>query len=565
MKNVYSSKYDFNDFSNPKPRGGVRRAEPRHAYNKRTSPGRPVQRASGASVQRKRPPKRRKSPAFTVLVTAGVLVLVFLIGFLCFNMYREYRKGLPFTYSDGVTVSGIDISRLSVKEAKDKLKQNALSTVKEILIKVTAGDTEKTYTKTSFKYKFDYNTPLKEAKIYSLKEQGIYDAEKGETEAVTEGSTDKPEFKLEHKVEKSSIKAQVNKLAQKVDLEPVNARVKKFNPFSDNRFEYKRGSYGRKLNTKKLYNRIKRFFKKGENLLAVKAKVAEIIPEITVKDLQENIVGLATASSVSQNTANGTHNMKVALKACNGSVVEPGAIWSFNDCTGDSNLESNGYKKAAVISEKKVEQGIGGGICQASTIIFEAGLFANMEIVERHNHYWASTYAYAGEDATIDYPNLDLRMKNTTKYQMFIESRMEGRRLRVNIWGYQDPDYDNIRIHSENYNISKTDFHTRTFRELFNNGEIIKTETICDSYYSIKNSIKTPDAETYRTTVNGYVQYEDAEYETMPENNQTTYDEDDEDEEDDNSEDSEDSEDSEENGDDGGEDYDSSAEDDNEE
>ena len=205
--------------------------------------------------------------------------------------------------------------------------------------------------------------------------------------------------------------------------------------------------------------------------------------------------------------------MELALKSCNGSVIAPGATWSFNDCTGDSNLESNGYKKAAVISEKKIKQGVGGGICQASTIIFEAGLFSNMEIIERHNHHWASTYAYAGEDATIDYPDLDLRMRNKTEYQMFIECRMEdGNRLRVNIWGYQDPDYDNIRIHSENYDVTKTDFRTRTFRELFKDGHIIKTETVCDSYYSIKHSIKTPDAETYRTRVDGYVQYEDEDY-----------------------------------------------------
>ena len=212
--------------------------------------------------------------------------------------------------------------------------------------------------------------------------------------------------------------------------------------------------------------------------------------------------------------------MRVAFKACNGSIIEPGGIWSFNDCTGDSNLESNGYKKATVISEKKLEQGVGGGICQASTLIFEAGLFANMDIIERHNHYWASAYAYAGEDATIDYPNLDLRMQNTTDYQMFIECRVVDRTLRVNIWGYQDPSYDNIRLHSENYNVSEKDFHTRTFRELFKDGEIIKTETICDSYYSIKNAVKTPDAETFRTSVDGTVKYESADYETMPENNE---------------------------------------------
>ncbi len=537
MQNVYASRYNLDDYSSRGNRGGSRRTAPNRAYNRRTQP----QRARKAPPKRQGPPDRRppvrkkRSPMFTVLVTLAVLALVVLIGFVSFNMYREYRKSLPFTYSEGVKVAGIDIGQLSVKEAEAKLKANAINTVKDISIKVIARDKYKLYNKKDFKYDFDFKTPLKQAKVYSLKEQGIYETKKNKSEPETEASTDKPEFELKYKVNQASVKKQVKTLAGKIDLEPVNAKVKKFNPFSDNRFEYKRGSYGYKLNQKKLYKTLKNFFKKNKTVLETKAKVDELAPAITVQKLRDNIVGLSTASSVSTNTANGTHNMKVALAACNGSVIEPGDTWSFNSCTGDSNLESNGYKKAAVISEKKLEQGVGGGICQASTIIFEAGLFANMEIIERHNHYWASAYAYAGEDATIDYPDLDLRMRNKTEYQMFMECRIEGTRLRVNIWGYQDPDYDNIRIHSENYDITKTYFRTRTFRELFKDGEIIKTETICDSYYTIKNSVKTPDAETYRTTVDGVVKYEDAEYETMPENN--SGEDEDEESEDENSED----------------------------
>lgn len=506
--------YNYDNFSTSKPRADRRRAKPRHAAPVKHAPKRRSY-SSQRNTSPVRSPKRHK-PAFVFLVILLVSGLLITAGVVGFNMYREYRKGLPFTYSDGVNVSGIDIGQLSVKEARAKLKENAMSVVKDITINVKAKDIEKTYTKESFKYEFDFETPLKEAKIYSQKDQGVYETKSGETAAETDESTDSPKFTLNYKLLNSSVKKQIKKLAEKIDIASKNARVVKFHPFADNRFEYKEGSSGVKLDRKALNKKFAKFFNSGKSELNVNAKVDKIKPKITVKDLKREIVGLATASSVSTNTPEGTNNMKVALKACNGSVIEPGATWSFNKCTGDSNLESNGYKKAAVISEKKVKQGVGGGICQASTIIFEAGLFSNMEIVERHNHYWASTYAYAGEDATIDYPDLDLRMRNKTDYQMFIECRLEdGNRLRVNIWGYQDPDYDNIRLHSENYRISKNDFHTRTFRELFKNGEIIKTETICDSYYNIKHSVKTPDAETYRTTVNGYNQSEDAEYETM--------------------------------------------------
>ncbi len=534
MENYYGSKYNFEEFSNSGTRENARNAAPRHARSSKTSKGRYGEprrtrgsKEHGAPRNGPNPMKRQKQPmskgkkiTVTIITFFLVIGLVLISGVVGFNMYREYKKSLPFRYSDDVFVAGIDISGLSVKDARKKIEENSMRAVKNINIDVTAREVNKTYSKEDFEYSFDYNTPLKEAKIYSLKEQGIYEPPKGETASQTEESTQKPEFNLSYEVKEESVKKQVRRFAKDVDLKPKNAKVSKFHPFSENRFEYKNGSYGYRLDRGELYKKLIKFFNSNKTNIKLEAEGEELKPEITVNDLQNNIVGLSTATSVSTNTQNGTENMRVAFKACNGSIIEPGGIWSFNDCTGDSNLESNGYKKATVISEKKLEQGVGGGICQASTLIFEAGLFANMDIIERHNHYWASAYAYAGEDATIDYPNLDLRMQNTTDYQMFIECRVVGRTLRVNIWGYQDPSYDNIRLHSENYNVSEKDFHTRTFRELFKDGEIIKTETICDSYYSIKNAVKTPDAETFRTSVDGTVKYESADYETMPENNE---------------------------------------------
>lgn len=478
-------------------------------------------RSGRAPVRRNNPSGRKasakkRSTVFTFAVVFIIVGIIFLIGFVSFNSYREYRKGQPFSFSDGVKVSGIDIGGLSVKEARERLEERCLDAVKNVNIKVRAGNIEENYVKEDFKYSFDFETPLKAAQIYSKKEQGIYKNKKGKAETYSSESLGSPEFVLNYKVKQSSIKKQIKEIAKKTDVKTKNAVITKFHPFAKNRFEYKEGSGGYRLDRKTIITKINQYFVSTEPAVEINAKVEKVNPKFTVNDLKKKVIGLATATSVSRNTPDGTHNMALALKACNGSVIEPGATWSFNTRTGDSNLESNGYRKAAVISDQKIEQGVGGGICQASTLFFEAGLFANMEIVERHNHYWASTYAFAGEDATIDYPDMDLRMRNKTKCRMFIESRMEdGNRLRVNIWGYQDPRYDNIRLHSENYEINKKDFNTRTFRELFKNGKIIKTEVICDSHYNIKSSVKIADGETFRTRVDGYTKTEEADYTPM--------------------------------------------------
>ena len=142
--------------------------------------------------------------------------------------------------------------------------------------------------------------------------------------------------------------------------------------------------------------------------------------------MQNNIVKLSSFSTESSNNDNGNHNMKISLKACNGSVIEPGETWSFNDCTGDSNLESNGYKEAGVIVDGKSGTGIGGGICQSSTTIYNAAILCGMKIEERYCHYFKSTYIDAGRDATIDYGNLDLKLSNPFSYQLFMKCWLFG-------------------------------------------------------------------------------------------------------------------------------------------
>ncbi len=489
---------------------------PKRAQKPKPAPRHAATRASVPDKAQKTPMKRGKKALIALIVFVIVGSILAGAGIVGYGMYIDYKKNQPFRFSSGVKISGIEIGSLSYDEAKKKVKKESLSVVRDIKLKVTARDVKKTYTKKDFKYKFDYDKALKKAKVYSLKEQGIYESKKSKTSdpsKETEFTTmENPDFKLNYVIDNESIKDQVNKLALNVDREPENARVSKFHPFSDNRFEYENGKLGYTMDRDQLVSKIKKFYSSGKKTASVNAKVSTLQPSISVENLQENIVGLSTATSVSNNTAAGTHNMAVALKACNGSIIEPNELWSFNNCTGDSNDAKNGYKKATVISERKLDQGIGGGICQASTTIFQAGALANMDIIERHNHYWASGYACAGEDATIDYPSLDLRMRNITDYQMFMECKVEGTTLIVNIYGYQEPHYDNVKIRSENYDITDGQyFRTRTYRTLYKNHEVVSDEVICTSYYSLteNHAVRTEDKGTFRTKVNGVVIYED--------------------------------------------------------
>ena len=340
--------------------------------------------------------------------------------------------GLGFHFSDDAQVSGISLAGKTYDEALKLLTSKQESFITPVSISVKAK--EKTYTITQKDLKYTYNT---ESVLTQLKNDELNKESSGKTAktyTVVATCTD------------DSIKSNAEKIKKEVDVKATNARVSEFNPYDgDNRFKYADAEKGAELDEKDLVTQLSSAIKSGTGTMALNAVVKDVDADISLDMVKKNIVKLSTYETVSYNNANGNSNMKTALEACNGSVLEPGEVWSFNECTGDSNLSENGYKPAGVIADGKLVQGNGGGICQASSTIYNAAIRANVEIEERYCHLWASDYVPTGLDATIDYPNLDLKFSNQTDYQMFIECKMDGTTLSATFWGWQSPDYDEIR------------------------------------------------------------------------------------------------------------------------
>ena len=111
-------------------------------------------------------------------------------------------------------------------------------------------------------------------------------------------------------------------------------------------------------------------------------------PEITIKDLDINvfpdILGSFTTKYDASNTSRST-NLRLAANKINGTILSPGETFSYNKIVGERTIEA-GYKEAKIYSGGEVVDGLGGGICQISTTLYNAALFANMEIVELYNH-----------------------------------------------------------------------------------------------------------------------------------------------------------------------------------
>ncbi|MBE7087498.1 MAG: hypothetical protein E7369_04270 [Clostridiales bacterium] len=128
------------------------------------------------------------------------------------------------------------------------------------------------------------------------------------------------------------------------------------------------------------------------------------------------------------------HNVKIATDKLNGVLIDVGGEFSFNLTVGER-TEKNGYKKAKIISYGEFVDGIGGGVCQVSTTVYNACLLAGLKILEYHPHSLPVGYVLPSFDAMVSYGSSDLKIKNCTHNPILLYATADGDRLTVKVYG----------------------------------------------------------------------------------------------------------------------------------
>jgi len=141
------------------------------------------------------------------------------------------------------------------------------------------------------------------------------------------------------------------------------------------------------------------------------------------------------------------HNIARAAAALDGAAIEPGRTLSFNRTVGRIAAD-RGYLRADAIVRGRIEQAVGGGICQVSSTLYNAALLAGLEIVERHPHTWPVHSVSPGRDAAVAWGRSDLVIRNTEREAVALETHVAGERLVVRVLG-REPAEREIRIEVE--------------------------------------------------------------------------------------------------------------------
>jgi vancomycin resistance protein YoaR len=127
------------------------------------------------------------------------------------------------------------------------------------------------------------------------------------------------------------------------------------------------------------------------------------------------------------------HNISLIGASVNNQLVRPGEIFSMNGATGERTA-AKGYRTAHVIMNGEIVDGLGGGVCQAGTTVFNAVFFAGLEVVQRSNHSLHISRYPMGRDATLNWPNKDLRFRNDTPYGILIRASVSSSSMTVALY-----------------------------------------------------------------------------------------------------------------------------------
>lgn len=162
------------------------------------------------------------------------------------------------------------------------------------------------------------------------------------------------------------------------------------------------------------------------NTINIPAKITQ--PEVTSDSLRSTLLAHELgkyATDYSSSSSDRAYNIKLACEKINGYVLAPGDEFSYNNVVGPRTVE-RGFRVANVYVGNTVQPGIGGGICQVSSTMYNAVVFADLEITERRNHTLPVSYVPMGRDATVSYGGTDFCFKNNTSMPVEIRAIAEG-------------------------------------------------------------------------------------------------------------------------------------------
>lgn len=221
---------------------------------------------------------------------------------------------------------------------------------------------------------------------------------------------------------------------------------------------------------------------KNKDYKSIDLKVNIKEPKISTEAVKSVNTLLAEFSTkFSTKDSNRVTNVVLSAKATSDVLLMPGEEFSYNNLTG-KRTASNGYKDAPVIINGKLEQDVGGGVCQVSSTLFNSVLYSGLDVTSRRNHSLKSSYVSIGRDAMVSDGGSDFRFKNPYSHPVYIKNTVSNGVITSKIYG-NTSDKKNISIKVEPYTTEGLDAAKTYIEYKDSNGKVIRTQYISNSVY----------------------------------------------------------------------------------
>ena len=370
--------------------------------------------------------KKTKKSSKTPLIIVGAVVLVIVLSASAYTAYSysQVNQWNNMIYP-GVKVETIDISGKTREEAIELLKNQFIEKTNSSSITTVLDGHEYILELQNLDFKYNIEEIVDEAVNYGkdLKLFSKY--------SLIKNPVDKS-VAVKYTYNEEAVNTFVNSIAEELNKEPVNAKIK----ISGGDINVTPDVKGYKVNTDALIQEINNKLISGvEGNVTVQASAEVTEAGVTAEMLNKIDTKISSfTTNYSSSTAARAHNVDLAAKFINGTVLMPGETFSYNKVVGER-TKSRGFQEAGVFVGDKVELGVGGGICQVSSTLYAAAMNANLRSVTRRNHSMPVSYMDVGMDATVVWGAIDYQFKNNYDFPVYLQAVTSNRNLTFNIYG----------------------------------------------------------------------------------------------------------------------------------
>ncbi|MFZ5925073.1 MAG: VanW family protein [Bacillota bacterium] len=361
------------------------------------------------------------------LLAAVLSVLSFTFLFMLVGQRAGEARSAPLRILQGVRAGGVQLGGMTAEQAEQALESLVATVIMQPVVLVHEQDSWLLDPRD-----IGLRACIRETvtRALAVGRTGSWLTRWRERRIVAEQGRDIP-FVLT--VDENRFRDYVFELASEIDLPAENAGLV-IN--DDGTVSIRRAITGRRLEAADLGHRIRQVLIQRQDRVVVLG-VQAVMPSVSTEQVEAMGIKRCIASYSTKfdprNEAR-AHNIRAAAQAINGTLVAPGEVFSFNAAVGPRNEEA-GYQEAPVVIEDDLVPGVGGGICQVSSTLYNAVLLANLRIVARANHSVAPAYVPVGRDATVAYDYIDFRFRNDGPGYVMLTSHASAGTAVVKVYG----------------------------------------------------------------------------------------------------------------------------------